>query len=665
MAAVVLSALAGLVDTRIGTRVGAGSALIGPCVPHGSVAPGPDTMFPCEGRRFPSPSGYYPGDPVVGFSQLHCEGTGGTPTYGLFLVSPTLEPGESEEDLASPMIVHEARPHRLRCRFDRWRTEVEVAPTAHGAVYRFDFPETNAARLVINVRRKIGARDCSADAVLARDAATGACWGGGTYSGNWNPSPYGCWFYAKETVRGRRRELRLAVSFRSVERAKAHYEAELDGRSLESVADAAEALWDEKLSRVRVAGLDAAVACRFYSHLAHAFIQPRDRSGDFDGLAAPVWDDHYTLWDTWKTLFPLLSIIDPQTVAGCVDSFSARAKELGYVPSAFIQGRAYSVGQGGDEADNVIADAFARGVTGFDREAAWRAVAANAARRTADYLEKGYVAADVRHPDRCWRMLSGSGTTAFAFNDWCAAEVAARTGHVREAEALRRRAASWTNVWDASACDSPGGFSGFIRARRDDGTFAATDRRKGYNTDFYEGTCWEYSFAAAPHDVDGLVTRMGGREAFVRRLEYALGNDLIDFGNEPSFMTPWLFDFVGRMDLASKWAARLFARFPSDGSPGDDDSGAMGALYVFLSAGLFPIAGTDQYALHLPLAPEVSFTSPETGRVFSIRKTGDVRPETAAAWLNGRRLERPFVSQSDIRSGGELVFRSGSACVPH
>jgi len=104
-------------------------------------------------------------------------------------VSPTLASGESEEELASPMTLHETHPHRMRCRLERWQTEVTVAPTAHGAVYRFDFPPTNTARLVINVRRKIGMRECSSDAVLTRNAD--ACWGGGTYSGNWNPAPYG------------------------------------------------------------------------------------------------------------------------------------------------------------------------------------------------------------------------------------------------------------------------------------------------------------------------------------------------------------------------------------------------------------------------------------------------------------------------------------------
>ena len=657
--------LSDIVDTRIGSDRWHGSCPVGPCVPHGSVFPSPDTLWPVAGREKTDresapPSGSYPGDPVVGFSQLHIQGSGGIPTYGLFLVSPTTGTGETEEALASPLEIKTAHPHLFCGRLTRWETDVTIAPSAHGAVYVFDFAPTNAVRLVWNVRRKIGHREASSDAVLKREGKVVS--GGGTYARNWNPAAYSCWFYAQEEREGEGRiVLRVAVSFRSVERAKAHFEAELAGRSASDLSAAARDLWEDRLGRIRIEGASAEERRRFYTHFYHTFVQPRDRTGDLPDFAdgTPAWDDHYTLWDTWKTLFPLKNLVDPQVTAGVVASFAARASRERGCASAFIQGKPYFVGQGGDEADCIIADAVAKDVPGVDAASVWPVLAGNASRRTADYLEKGYVAADVLHPDRCPRLKSGSATVSFAFDDWCAAQVAQRLGLAEEAKRLAARAGSWTNVWDSSATDAPSGFTGFVRARRADGTFADTDPRKGYNTDFYEGTCWEYSFAAAPHDMPALVERMGGDRAFVRRLEYALGQKLVDFGNEPSFQTPWLFDFVGRHDLACKWADDVLKLFPESGCPGDDDSGAMGALYVFLTAGFYPLAGTDLYALHVPAVPKLSISLPSTGRAFTVLSEGDLprrgeRPLVVE--LNGRRLSSPFLRHADIVAGGVLRF---------
>ena len=675
------------VDPLVGV-VGHGACMPGPCLPHASVYPSPDTLKP-------APSGFVYGNDVVGFSQLHTQGTGGTPTYGNFLISPRLGPGFREADHASPLAEVAATCFAYRARLTRWNTRCTIVPAAHSALYRFEFPADEDARVVFDIARKIGKAIALTAGSVTVDPATGTITGGGTFDGNWNPAPYRLYFCAKVDVRpsgvgtwrgthvtdgavsaqidqreplgawlrfdtrqARTVNLKIAVSFTSVERAAAWLDREIPAWDLDGLQAQAERAWDAALASIAVSGMSDEEQTLFYTHLFHSMVQPRDRTGDADGwpVDAPCWDDHYTLWDTWKTLFPLMAILQPETVAGNVRSFVERLHRNGQVAAAYIQGKEYRVGQGGDEADNVIGDAYAKRIPGIDWNAAWEVLAANAAHRTEDYRTRGWVAHKSKN-DYCSRMKSGSGTLGFAYNDWCASQVAAGLGKTEEAKRLLERSRNWRNVWDASLTDS--GFSGFIRARNADGTFQKTEASKGYNTDFYEGTCWQYSYGV-PHDVPGLIEAMGGRQRFTERLQFALKNDLIDFGNEPSFMTIWLFDSVQRPYLASYWADKLRGLFTKYGPPGDDDSGAMGSLYVFLNAGFFPFAGQDVYFLHGARASRFAFRV-AGGKTFTVtaEHAGGDRIYIQSAALNGKPLDAPVIHHRDLVAGGTLAFVMG------
>ena len=652
-------------DTMVGASVpGLGSCMPGPCVPHGSVYPSPDTLWPnprTKGRHAPT-SGYHHGDDVTGFAQFHTQGTGGHPSYGTILVSPTCGESDEEVDLASPMTLLETRPYIFRARLEKDGIGVRLAPTRFGAVYEFTFPEGRKGRVAVNARRKIGRPDGGKDVAVRREG--NAVFGGGTYDYNWCPGAYKCFFYAEEERGGDKIVFRIATSFKSIEKAKANF-AEVRGKGVDDVAAAAKAMWEDALGRVKVEGLSDKDMRLFYSHLFHAFVQPRNRTGDIDLWpdGVEMWDDHYTLWDTWKTLFPLMAIVDPATVAGCVNSFSARSEKNGFVGVGFCAGREYRVGQAGDESDNIVADAFAKKIPGIDWQRAYAAMRRHAARRTPEYLKLGYVPFGVK-TEYCWRMKSASSTLGFAYNDFCVSRVAAGLGHGEDAKFFLARSKNWTNVWDAAMVDAPSGYRGFCHGRFPDGRFTDVIAREGmqnppgrkYFGDFYEGSCWEYSYMI-PGDIPGMIEKMGGEKTFLERLKYAFDNKLIDYGNEPSFITTWLFDFVGRADLASKWAHVFRAQFEEKEIPGDDDDGAMGAMYVFLTSGIFPIAGQDLYALHAPAARRISFTLPQSGRTFTVRselpldgsRFGEVH-------LNGARLERPFIRHAQLLAGGELVF---------
>ncbi|GAA5481125.1 GH92 family glycosyl hydrolase [Haloferula sargassicola] len=679
---------------RIDPMIGAadrGSCPPGPVLPHASIYPSPDTLDAAA-------SGYRHGSPWVGFSQLHALGAGSsTLSFGNFLVSPQIGPGHHEADHQSPVSGMEAKPWALRAKLDRWNTPCTVVPARRAAIYEFQFPAGDDARIYFDVARKLGRSDAMKSGSLRIDAKAGTISGGGTFDGNWNPAPYELYFFAKsdriptaagtwqgddvrdgeteatihdrqplggwmrfDTREGGPVRLKIAVSFTSVEKAREFLEADIPQWDIEGLEAAARTSWEKAMLAIDTPGISAEEGRKLYTALYHSLIQPRDRTGDAAGWPADaaLWDDHYTCWDTWLTLFPLLAITQPDTLAAIVNSFGERYEHNGRAETAFIQGKDYQVGQGGDEVDLIIADAFAKKVPGIDWKKVWKLLDAHASRRMPDYLKLGYVASDGDHGDYDWRTRSGSSTLAFSYEDWAAAQVARGLGHRGIGDRLEKRSRNWREVWDETATGD--GFTGFVRARKKNGDFSTSSVTSG--DDFYQGTCWNYSWNV-PHERDAMIGMMGGRARFLQRLDFAFrqeSNAYVDYTNEVCFHSTWLFAHAGRPYLSSHWAERLRQHYGPYSFPGDEDSGAMSSLYFFLTAGLFPVAGQDLYYLHGPRIPRLDFHL-GNGRTFTITASdaGDSNPFIQSVTLNGKPLDRPVIRHADIAQGGTLAFAMG------
>ncbi|GAT31470.1 alpha-1,2-mannosidase [Terrimicrobium sacchariphilum] len=678
-----------LVDPTIGT--GVGSCMPGPCLPHASIYPSPDTLAP-------KPSGYNRKEHIVGFSQLHTQGTGGIASYGQFLLSPQIGLQVREADHASAKEGEVAKAYRYDVRLSRYGIDCAVVPSYHSALYKFTFPASEDANILLDVARKVGGGTALRNGSIVIDPEKATMSGGGDFDGNWVPGLHKIYFHAQfsrkparsgvtvgdaikagvsqassdgkplggyfgfQTTKDESISVRIAVSFKSVDQARKWLEEEIPSWEMKPLDDQARAAWVEKLGAIEVQGASSAEQRKFYTALWHSFVQPRDRTGDHWDTSEPYWDDHYTLWDSWKTLFPLLNIIDPQTSRGVVNSFIARHKHNtdGYVAPAFVAGVEYRTGQGGDEVDNVIADAFVKKVPGVDWQAAYALLKhhADVSGRMESYRRLGYVPEGETAP-YCHRMKSGSGTLGFAINDFSVSEVAAGLGETADAERYRKRAENWKNVWDQKAGDT--GYTGFPRSRKSDSEFTAAGLRKNYNVDFYEATSWEMAYAPT-FAMDELISTMGGREKFVERLEFAFRSGLIDFSNEPSFMTPWLFAAAGRPDLSSYWADVFKKRYKADELPGDDDQGAMSSMYLFLVSGFFPIAGQDIYYLHGPSVPKTTWRLPDGKKlVISAENVGPRNIYIQSASLNGTPLRSARIRHSDIAKGGRLDFVMGDS----
>jgi len=667
---------------------GQGSCMAGPCLPHSSIYPSPNTLNPNNG-------GYKGGEKIVGFAQLHTQGTGGLSSYGNFLITPQTGLEILDENHASDKGDEIAKSYYYKVTLLKNNIVCEVVPAANAALYRFTYPEANDAMVTIDVARKlrgaIGLDDGYVNIIKEKNAISG----GGTYKSNWPsnntrwkmyfyavfskaPDNFGTWlndqitdgnsseksvnsrmgaFFKFRTEANEPVYVKIAVSFRSEAHAQALLNQEIPGWEFDILKNEAKKAWNDKLGKVKIDASEKEKTI-FYSNLFHSFVQPRNRTGNNAWNTEEIfWDDHYTMWDSWKTVFPLMCILDPEMVSGNINSFIARHKHNKYVAEAFINGLESPVGQGGNTVDKIIADAYVKKIPGVDWNEAYKILKYHAdSARTPNYILNGYHYIGENH-FYSNRMYSGSGTLAFSYNDFCAATLAKGLGKTEDYEKYSARSNNWKNIWNAEA--ESDGFKGFIMGKKSDGSFDNIDPKTGYNKHFYEGTCWIYSYVI-PHDISGMIELMGGPETFTKRLVHALDNNYIDFGNEPSFMTPWWFchPLINRPDLCSKYLrTQLMPKFTDTSLPGDDDQGAMGSLYFFARCGFFPVAGQDYYFLHGSSYKSITIMLPGKKKLKILAPdASEENRYLKSVKLNGELLTEYKISHADLMKGGKLEF---------
>jgi predicted alpha-1,2-mannosidase len=696
--------LSDYVNPLIGNANAHGQTVVGPALPHGSIHPSPDTA---EGGG----SGYKIGKPIRGFSQTHVSGIGWT-TYGNLLLSPQVGLDVSATGHDSPITDEMAKPYSYQVTLSRYNIKTELSPTHNAVFYRFSFPKGDQSHLMFDLAHQIPGQIVKppngpegefldADITLSDDGLSFS--GSSRYSGGWGAGPYRIYFYGELDQRPMAKgtfkngaispsqlketwssnsdrlgafwrfspetstvQLRLAISFLSGERAKAHLRAEIPDWSFDTVQNQARAKWDKALSSITIGGGDLSKRTQFYTALYHAQLMPRDRTGEFARFGdAPMWDDHFAVWDTWRTKFPLMVLIDPEVVRGSVNSFSERLRVDGHVRDSFVAGNGWKIGiadQGGNNVDNVIADAYVKGVKGIDWDKAYGVMKFNA-----DHERRGTLSGSVNRPNkdtdeyrtRGWLasgMMAVSNTLEYAYNDYAISQVARGLGKKDEAETYLKRARGWQFLFNKDAESE--GFKGFVMPRDKEAKWIDGVNMTAYSGSwkphYYEASPWGYSFFV-PHQPARLISLMGGKDTFVKRLDFGLEKAYVDFYNEPAFLAPALFHYAGRPDLSAKWMRR-FARDKVTplGYPGDDDSGAMSSYYVWATLGIFPNAGQDIYVLNGPLVEHIVVHRPEEGALVITRSgTGDY---IKGVNLNGKRLIRSWIRHFEIKGDTHLHF---------
>lgn len=690
------------VDTSIGAVDTRGSnCVIGPQLPYGSINPSPQT-------EAGGTDGYHPDRPIRGFGQLHVSGTGWS-SYGHFLVSPMtgLETGLTAHD--SPHSGDITRPHYYRTQLDRYGIGVEVAPSHYSAIYRFAFPESDESVLLFDASHSVVgdiatymtghvienriSLDAAAREIRMMIRFQGG-WPEGAYdlycfgrydaqtveTGIWegdrctpgldyllkNEPGEHCGAYLRfATCPAEPVHLKVALSFRSFEQAADFLDREIPDFDFDRIAARGKKAWNEKLSRVAIESYDDSDKTIFYSALYRVFTLARDRSADTPYTpGVPFWDDNYAFWDTFRTAYPLLTLLDEAAVRDNIRALIERFDHNGEVCDGFVAGRDRHGEQGGNDVDHVIVDAFLKGVEGVDWPAAYRIVKHNADRRRIGFIPARERAADPAeaylYKQQGWipnRAMSTSQSLEFAYNDYSAALMAQALGYETDYRRYIERSHQWEQLWNPELENR--GYTGFIDARNPDGSFAFLPADKvggSWNSPFYEGSSWTYSYYV-PHDFDRLIELMGGPEQFVERLEYGFRHNLVSYRNEPGFLATRAFTHAGRPDLSSYWTHDTMDKgFDLEGYPENDDTGSMSSWYVFCSLGLFPSAGQDFYYLNAPRCLSATILMQNGKRLIIQSNAAPGRVYVRSVKLNGREWTSPYLRHADIAAGGTIEF---------
>ena len=663
------------VNMFMGVR-GNSNCVIGPQLPHGSVNPAPQT--PNGGQN-----GYDENDLIRGFGQLHVSGIGWA-RYGQVFLSPQIGFSAKENGHDSPKSGEIATPYFYKVNLDKYNIGVEMAPTQHAVAYRFTYPDKKDKTLLVDMRHSIPQHIVPIvggtfnGGELKWNPETSELTGWGEYAGGFGSAdPYRVYFsmtiddpdakvkivnkgekelYARIDVTKPVVNAHVGVSLSSGRNASNYRYIELENKDVDQVAANAKNEWNQALNRIKISD-NASDADKelFYTAFYHSLVMPRDRSGD-----NPHWqsasshiDDHFCVWDTWRTVYPLLTLIEESYVAKTIDSFIDRLEHDGKVTPTFTASLEWDSKQGGDDVDNIIADALIKNVPGFDKDKAYNVMLHNARNaRCPEYLELGWV------PGKN-KMMSCSYTMEYAYNDDCLARIAALRGDTATASEMGARSRRWVNMFNPDM--ESHGFKGFITPHEAEGTPITIDPAHLYGPwvdYFYEGNSWGYTLFT-PAQIERLISLCGGKEEMIRRLAYGFENGLIDISNEPGFLAPFIFNHCDRPDLTAKYVDELRrSGFAADkGYPDNEDSGAMGSWYIFTSLGLFPNAGQDFYYL-LPPAFEESSLTMENGKKITIKahKTTPDAKYIASVTLNGKPLNRSWISHDEIAGGAVIEY---------
>jgi predicted alpha-1,2-mannosidase len=473
--------------------------------------------------------------------------------------------------------------------------------------------------------------------------------------------------------------VKVGVSFISIEQAKKNATNEVSNFDFDGTRRAAVAAWDKELSTVKIDGGTSGERQQFATGLYHSMLMPVDRTGENPlwQSTMPYYDDFYCIWDTFRSSTPLLTLLDPKRVTGILQSLL----EIQDRDHFFLDGRSGNFSgrtQGGSDAEMMFTDAFVKHLPGLDWPRVYRAMVHDADVESTNSMHYGRGDIDewkrlgylsIEHsdpaggPDR-----PGSRSMEYAANDFAVALMAKGLHHEDDAKKFAARSENWKKLWDADAVDHTegGDVKGFIWIRHDDGRWKEDFNPHLVGTwfqdNFYEATTWTYSLYV-PQDVRSLIQTVGGPVNFKRRLDFFFvtglpGRYRYDVGNEPGFLAPYLYNWIGDQSSTAKTIrAILPASYHTGpaGLPGNDDSGAMGSFLVFNQMGFFPVAAQDFYLIGSPTFPR-STIHLANGKTFSV-VAENFSPSNVyiqkATW-NDKLYQRSWFTHDQLMAGGEL-----------
>jgi predicted alpha-1,2-mannosidase len=480
------------------------------------------------------------------------------------------------------------------------------------------------------------------------------------------------------------KNIKLKVALSTVSTAKALIALnEIKGWDINRVKAAAEAKWEHELSKMQIKTNDLRLKRIFYTGLYHTCIAPSlysDADGQYQNAKGevhqmPAGQQRYTtysLWDTFRALDPLYTVIQTERYTGIINSMLAFYKENGLLPVWDLSSNETNC-MTGYHAVPVIADAVLKGIKGIDVQLAYKAMKASATqngRGVPTYRQYGFEPYDKYG-------ASVTVTLEYAYDDWCIAQVAKKLGNNADYQSFMKRSASWMNVFDP--------ISGFMRAKNSDGSWVKPfdPFYSEHNPDramFMEGDAWQYTFFV-PQDVDGLIRSYGGRENFVKKLDslFAVTSQMhgedqspdisgmigqYAHGNEPSHHVAYLYDYAGE-----PWKTQSRVRMvidslyhdQPDGYAGNEDCGQMSAWVIWSISGLYPVnPASGKYMFGSPAANEVTIKTAAGKFTIKADNNSSSNVYIQSVKLNGKPYYKNYITHADMLRGGTLEMVMGA-----
>ncbi len=701
----------------------------GATMPFGMVRLSPDTESFLNRERSKNTSGYYYGDNrISGFSHTRLSGTGAT-DGGHFLVIPLSDAPKYNKKRKKPSIRFShsdevAFPGYYAVSLPSQNVLVELTASERVGVHRYTFSKGENPHILIDVGNSIGDYGSSEGSVkiipedfevegsirtfgtfarrydgvkvyfvakFDRPFKTYATWNNEQFNPNEKVAEgddIGVDFGFEKSDSETQIGLKLAISYISIENARANLEAEVSNKDFDDILVLAQSAWEEKLSLIKIDGATKDQRTIFYTALYRSFQMPtifNDVNGEYMGFDKQMHvakDFHYytdlSLWDTFRTLHPLYNIIAPKEQRDMMVSLVQMAKEGGNLPR-WPSGYGYTGSMLGSPADIIIAEAWLKGIRDFDIEYAYQAMRRTALgpvpkgveysgrRGVESYIKYQYCAADEMDE-------AVSKTLEYAWADYSIGQLALALDKKEDAVLFTEHSQYYRNTWNPE--------TKYFHPRNADGKFVEDfkpllltyiDFKEKYTDDYVEGSALQWRWTV-PFDAKGLISLFESPEVFVNELNdfFAKADPKMGkwnpgpyywHGNEPDIYAPYLFNEADRPDLTQKWVRWVLDNkygISYKGLDGNDDGATLSSWYIFSSLGFYPMAGSDIYQLGAPLFKEAEIDM--NGKILKI-ETVNFSPENSYVknvWLNGNLLDRRWIKHSEIAEGGVLRFEMGA-----
>lgn len=664
----------------------------------------------------------YSADKIRGFKQTH-QPSPWMNDYGQFSIMPVTGKLKFKEDDRASWFSHKAeisKPYYYSVYLADADVSTELTSTERAAQFRFTFPRSDSSFIVIDAFNK----GSYVKLIPSENKIVG-------YSTKFSRGPlpnFKNWFVIyldkpfsvsyttngnslqveKEmqadhagavigfkTTKGEKVHLKVATSFISLEQAEINLKRELGADAFDGTMQKSKALWNDKLSRISVEGGSVDQVRTFYSCLYRTLFFPHKMYElDADnkvihysaqnGKVLPGYKFAGTgFWDTFRALYPFLNLVYPSINKEMQEGLINDYKEGGWLPEWSSPG--YANIMIGNNSASVVADAYIKGLRGYDVNKLYEALihgANNAGPMTAIgragvnyYNDLGYVPYDVGINENAARTLE------YAYDDFAIYQLGkALNRPVSETDLYKKRSMNYRNLFDPS--------SGLMRGKNKDGRFQSPFNPLKWGDAFTEGNSWHYSWSVF-HDVQGLVDLMGGREKFVNKLDsvFLLPPSFDDsyyrgviheiremqianmgqyaHGNQPIQHMIYLYNYAGAPWKTQYWVResmnRLYKAVP-DGYCGDEDNGQTSAWYVFSAMGFYPVTpAVNQYVLGAPLFRKVNLKL-ENGKTFTIEAPDNSNGNRYVnkVQLNSKAYDKNWIDHESIQKGGKILFNMSS-----